>query len=104
MPYAVQDATATVLEIHFANNEDQVLQRRRTGAVLESLLTGSAVSMEARLDARLDSTKAVLQSLLTVLGSLKARLALAPDNRLSSSRSSASTRSSATSRRTRPSS
>ena len=37
MPYAVQDATATVLEIHFANNEDQVVQRRRTGAVLESL-------------------------------------------------------------------
>ena len=31
MPYAVQDATATVLEIHFANNEDQVVQRRRTG-------------------------------------------------------------------------
>ena len=37
MPYAVQDATATVLEIHFANNEDQVVQRRSTGAVLESL-------------------------------------------------------------------
>ena len=37
MPYAVQDATATVLDIHFANNEDQVVQRRSTGAVLESL-------------------------------------------------------------------
>ena len=37
MPYAVQDATATVLEIHFANNEDQVVQRGSTGAVLESL-------------------------------------------------------------------
>jgi hypothetical protein len=35
MPYAVQDATATVLEIPFSDQETE--QRRRRGAVLESL-------------------------------------------------------------------
>ena len=37
MPYAVQDATATVLEIHFADCDAKARQHRRRGAVLESL-------------------------------------------------------------------
>ena len=36
MPYAVQDATGTVLEIHFAADEDQARWQSRAGAVLES--------------------------------------------------------------------
>ena len=37
MPYAVQDATATVLEIQLADADEGTFQRRTTGAVLESL-------------------------------------------------------------------
>ena len=37
MPYAVQDATGTVIEISFAGDDDQAHQHRRRGAVLESL-------------------------------------------------------------------
>ena len=37
MPYAVQDATGTVVEIHFADNDGQAHQHRSRGAVLESL-------------------------------------------------------------------
>ena len=37
MPYAVQDATATVLEIQVADIDEHTLQHRRRGAVLESL-------------------------------------------------------------------
>ena len=36
-PYAVQDATATVLEIQVAQKDEGKFQRRRKGAVLESL-------------------------------------------------------------------
>ena len=37
MPYAVQDATATVLEIQCADNDGQACRHRRKSAVLESL-------------------------------------------------------------------
>ena len=37
MPYAVQDATGTVLEINFAENDAQARRHRRTGAALQSL-------------------------------------------------------------------
>ena len=37
MPYAVQDATGTVIEISFAGHDDQAQQHRRRGVVLESL-------------------------------------------------------------------
>ena len=37
MPYAIQDATATVLEIQCADNDAQARQHRRQAAALESL-------------------------------------------------------------------
>ena len=37
MPYAVQDATGTVIEISFAKDDEQAHRHRRRGAVLESL-------------------------------------------------------------------
>ena len=54
MPYAVQDATATVLEIQFADSDEKARGHRRSGAVLESLEPGAGSTLALTSSSCLD--------------------------------------------------